>query len=444
MAEPQYSIVFQGQLVEGVSHEQARDQLMKAYSLEGAQAESILTRAKVVLKRGLSGDDAIRYVIKLRQLGLLTIIDPPLEARSSAAPVAQPAADAGHGAPPGAGSGGGANRAGPAADSRDEGPRKLQFKFTGGGVEYFKIWIVNVLLSIITLSLYSAWAKVRTMRYFYGNTRLDGSAFEYLADPIKIFKGRMIATLFLILYTISEHLGVPFSLICTLVLLLATPWAISRSLHFRARYSAWRGVRFQFSGTTGGAAVAFLVWYFFSVITLGLLFPMAYRKQMRYVVNNMYFGGTVFENRATNKDFYMVFLKLLGIVVVGGIAAGLLASVPLLGLIVMICFYPVVFAYFKVRTMNLRFNGTALGQHVFQSNYELKSYFILALTNTLGIVFTLGLFYPFAKVRTARYAAEHTSILATGDLSEFIAQQAGEVSALGGEVDDLFDIDVCF
>jgi uncharacterized membrane protein YjgN (DUF898 family) len=282
------------------------------------------------------------------------------------------------------------------------------------------------------------------MRYFYGNTQLDGSAFEYLADPVKIFKGRIIATLFLILYTVSEQFGVAFSLICALALLVVTPWAISRSLHFRARYSAWRGVRFQFSGTTGGAAKAFLAWYFFSVFTLGLLFPMAYRQQMRYVINNMHFGGTVFENSATNKEFYMVCLKLLGVVVAGGIVAGLLAKVPLLGFIVMICLYPVVFAYFKVQTMNLRYNGTTLGQHVFQSDYELKSYFILTLTNTLGIAFTLGLFYPFAKVRTARYAAEHTSILATGDLSEFIARQAAEVSALGSEVDDLFDIDVGF
>jgi uncharacterized membrane protein YjgN (DUF898 family) len=44
------------------------------------------------------------------------------------------------------------------------------FSFTGGASEYFGIWIVNVLLSILTLGIYSAWAKVRNKRYFYGNT----------------------------------------------------------------------------------------------------------------------------------------------------------------------------------------------------------------------------------------------------------------------------------
>ena len=38
--------------------------------------------------------------------------------------------------------------------------------FNGSGMEYFKIWIVNVLLTIITLGLYHPWAKVRNHRYF--------------------------------------------------------------------------------------------------------------------------------------------------------------------------------------------------------------------------------------------------------------------------------------
>ena len=57
--------------------------------------------------------------------------------------------------------------------------RREQFTFTGTAREYFGIWIVNVLLTIVTLGIYSAWAKVRRQRYFYGNTRLDGVPFEY-------------------------------------------------------------------------------------------------------------------------------------------------------------------------------------------------------------------------------------------------------------------------
>ena len=58
---------------------------------------------------------------------------------------------------------------------RANAPSPVQrFEFTGSGSEYFKIWIVNVLLTIVTLGIYSAWAKVRRLRYFYNNTRFAG------------------------------------------------------------------------------------------------------------------------------------------------------------------------------------------------------------------------------------------------------------------------------
>jgi hypothetical protein len=52
------------------------------------------------------------------------------------------------------------------------------FRFTGTGGEYFRIWIVNVMLSVVTLGIYSAWAKVRRLRYFYRHTRISGASFD--------------------------------------------------------------------------------------------------------------------------------------------------------------------------------------------------------------------------------------------------------------------------
>jgi hypothetical protein len=67
-------------------------------------------------------------------------------------------------------------------------PEIYRFEFRGKAGEYFRIWIVNVVLSILTLGIFSAWAKVRARRYFYGNTYLNGSSFDYHADPVKNFK----------------------------------------------------------------------------------------------------------------------------------------------------------------------------------------------------------------------------------------------------------------
>src|SRR5258706_8822062 len=76
------------------------------------------------------------------------------------------------------------------------------FIFHGNAREYFRIWIVNLALSIATIGVFSAWAKVRRERYFYGNTWVAGAPFEYLADPINILKGRLIAVSLLIAYVL--------------------------------------------------------------------------------------------------------------------------------------------------------------------------------------------------------------------------------------------------
>ena len=74
-------------------------------------------------------------------------------------------------------------------------PTDERFTFGGTGSEYFRIWVVNILLTVLTLGIYSAWAKVRRMQYFYRNTRLAGAGFDYHAEPLAILKGRIIAAM---------------------------------------------------------------------------------------------------------------------------------------------------------------------------------------------------------------------------------------------------------
>jgi len=74
----------------------------------------------------------------------------------------------------------------PAVPAADTTQKRYPVEFNGKGFEFFKIWIVNVLLTIVTLSLYAPWAKVRTRRYFYGNTVIDNSSFEYHATGKQI------------------------------------------------------------------------------------------------------------------------------------------------------------------------------------------------------------------------------------------------------------------
>ncbi len=77
--------------------------------------------------------------------------------------------------------------------------------FRGTAREYFGIWLTNIVLTILTLGIYSAWADVRTRRYFYGNTILDGETLDYTAKPISLLKGRAIVFGVILAAAIGNH-----------------------------------------------------------------------------------------------------------------------------------------------------------------------------------------------------------------------------------------------
>src|ERR1700722_353561 len=93
-----------------------------------------------------------------------------------------------------------------------------QLHFTGSGAEYFGIWIVNLLLTIVTLGIYSAWAKVRRLKYFYRHTEVAGSGFDFHGSPIRILVGRVLALVMLIAYNYSVRLHSIWTLIILVVL----------------------------------------------------------------------------------------------------------------------------------------------------------------------------------------------------------------------------------
>ena len=81
------------------------------------------------------------------------------------------------------------------SDEKSQTPIVRELLFTGTGSEFARIWIINLLLTVCTLGIYSAWAKVRSIHYFYGNTSLDGSSFSFVANPSPSLKGALLPLL---------------------------------------------------------------------------------------------------------------------------------------------------------------------------------------------------------------------------------------------------------
>jgi uncharacterized membrane protein YjgN (DUF898 family) len=193
--------------------------------------------------------------------------------------------------------------------------------FQGKVSEYFGIWIVNLLLSLVTLGIYSAWAKVRRKKYFHNNTLIDNVGFDYHANPISILKGRIIAFVLFALYIYGKGSSPILAGALFLLFFIALPWLIVRGSIFNARNTSHRGLRFDFVGTTGKAAKVFIGLPLLTFLTLGLIVPYAAHEKNQFLMNNHRFGLSQFDMSRVVKGFYKVYAIVFIVPLIGILAA---------------------------------------------------------------------------------------------------------------------------
>ena len=134
-------------------------------------------------------------------------------------------------------------------EPNNPGIQREAITFSATGSEYFRIWIVNLLLSIVTLGIYSAWAKVRRNRYFYSSTHLAGSSFADHGNAIAILKGRIAAVVLIAGYNIALQISPFIGLLMFVLMAAILPWLVWKSLQFKLYNTSYRGIRFGFGGS---------------------------------------------------------------------------------------------------------------------------------------------------------------------------------------------------
>ena len=386
-----------------------------------------------------------------------------------------------------------------------ESSAKHEIRFTGNGETYFGIWIVNLLLTIVTIGLYSPWAKVRRLKYLYGNTLLDDSPFDYHGSPIALFKGRLIGLLLLLAYSQTAKISFGLWLAVVGVIAVALPWLLWKSQQFRLRNSSYRGVRFGFDGTLGQSywtfglpMLIFIAPYVLMgylgftgkfagtpspriFLPIGLLFllimalsPWLYLRVKRYQHGNARLGSTRFTFSATVMGVYGLGFAALGLGILAlvlaalfGVGIGFVANLiaqsftasggdpqaastgapahQVIGMVVggvagyatVFCVYPLVTAM----RQNFIWGNTGLGGATFQSRARGLKLLEIYVVNAFLVIVTLGLYWPYALVRTLRYQLE--AISWTGDPGAVLAHAADSgVSAVGEETAEIFGFDL--
>jgi uncharacterized membrane protein YjgN (DUF898 family) len=309
---------------------------------------------------------------------------------------------------------------------------KLRYHGEGGAL--FGLMIVNVLLSIVTLGIYSFWAKNKVREFHYGHTSLDGDRFAYHGTGGELFAGALKAGLLmgvlgggLTAITEMSRRGLldPFVMFgAVAVFYLAIFFLMIIAVHGARRYrlsrSSWRNIRFSFHGRwqqfmgliVGGALL--------SIVTLGLYTPWFQNSRRAFFVRNARFGSEPFLYDGKGQALFTEYLKAL------------LLTLPTLGLIW------VWYAAFKHRYF---WNHTAMRGARFRSTVSGGQLFGLMFTNGLLVLLTFGLATPWVITRTHTFYCNAVSLHGTVDWAA-IEQRAQTASTTAEGLAEAFDVDI--
>ncbi|AOW14275.1 hypothetical protein LPB72_04080 [Hydrogenophaga crassostreae] len=382
----------------------------------------------------------------------------------------------------------------------------LNIHFTGSGSEYFRIWIVNLLLTLVTLTLYLPFARARRMAYFQNNTFVGQDPLGFHADSWKMFRGYLVVAAFGIAYWAVTNFLPSFGWIALLVFMALWPLLWRASLQFRLRNTSWRGVRLAFLGDTKGAYSAMLPFFLPALAFVGLLpidpndpnvasvdenqlkimfaaagvivvgfvllMPWFWKRLKTYQHGGYAFTQERADFTATAGQFYKLYFKVggVGLLVLAGmgtlISAGLVAFagasmsnldaaalssgswsvMMIIGGVVMALYIVVplvVGAYAGSRMQNLLWSNTQSQRLRLHSDLRMWPLLRMSLVNWLLIVITLGLFWPFAKVRLSRLKLESMLVEIEGNVDDWVAQASQDPQgALGDAAGDFFGIDM--
>ncbi len=362
-------------------------------------------------------------------------------------------------------------------------------KFHGEGASFFKIWIVNTFLTIVTFGIYGAWAKVRTIKFFNNSTELMGSRFDFHGDPMAILKGRIIMVVLGLLYFSLSKFHMLLALIASITVFLVFPWVFIKSLRFKLNNTSYRNIRFSFRGLIkDGYSIYFKYLTFFIVISslqsialyfIGfnpadkvdnntsvmvivgiagllnfiaflILLPQFYHKLLQFIYNNIYFGNTkvsfesdykTFRSHVFNRVIFSYigfFIAYMVLVVIGTLLKSTVGFVAIgifffLGLVLLT-------SLMTTTIINYIWNRLLFGDYETKSNVTTRRHFEISFVNMLGTLMTLGLFYPRAKVRLRKYVIENKLINIT-DFDQFTADVNEQESAVADEISDALDFD---
>lgn len=365
-----------------------------------------------------------------------------------------------------------AGAAAPADKHLEIGERPVRFEGQWG--EFLEIFVVNLVLTILTLGIYRFWAKTRVRRYLWSRTYVIDDYLEYTGTGLELFLGFLIVFFVLLMplaaasillqmlvATDNPAAALIFVAIYAAVLYLFGV-AIYRMQRYRFSRTRWHGIRGGMAERGWKYGLLAMGAMLLNVVTLGLAFPYTQVRLWNYRYNRASIGSIGFESRASSRRLYKPLLIALAL----GLGYGLVlwqmappfeeffsqeatsqppeipwssgmwfvalvltlyAGWALIALIYFVTFYREVVS------------GLRWGEVAFRFNAGFMDWVVFWLVNFLIIAFTLGLGAGLMPMRTFKFIGAYGSTIGAPDVEQ-LRQSSAEMPEQGEGLAEAFDV----
>jgi uncharacterized membrane protein YjgN (DUF898 family) len=315
----------------------------------------------------------------------------------------------------------------PHEDAADK-TRRLYFLGSAGTL--FGIHLVNILLTLCTVGIYSFWAKVKVRSYLLSQSEFEGDRFAYHGTGKELLLGTLKAALVfglpvMLLQNVPMLLGAEMWIqivalvLVYVILMIFIPFAIVGTRRYRLSRTSWRGVRFSFRGSAKEFIKLFIGGGLLTILTLGFYVPYFSVKQYAFLTSHSYFGNQKFHFEGSGREIFSAYV------------IALLLTIPTLGLS---------WFWYGARKQRYLLGQTSFGAARFDCGVTGGALCILTLTNFVLLLATLGLASALATVRNIRFWFDRVSLKGPLDMAA-IQQEAQSATATAEGLAGFLDLD---
>jgi uncharacterized membrane protein YjgN (DUF898 family)/tetratricopeptide (TPR) repeat protein len=288
------------------------------------------------------------------------------------------------------------------------------------GSVLFAMRVRNLLLSILTLGIYSFWGKAKVRRYVCGQAEYQEDRFAFHGTGRELLFGWLRALPALAFIVLAPNIvpiawqnryAILYAQLAALVV-FAVLWPIARvgSYRYRLNRMSWRGIRFSYRGSALRYLAMSLGGWLLAVPTLGMYYPFLQNRLQALLLNETYFGDRPFRYDGRGSD----------------LVASWIFALPL-----GFCTFGLGWAWWSALSSRYYWAHTTFGSTRFRCTATGLKLLWLWIGNLLIIAPTIGLGTSWAMLRTLRFWTRHIQLV--GDPEVLTIRQDARAAAASAE-----------